>query len=57
MGARDIDPVTAESMEQDEDFAEEHTKPTHADEHPMSDELESDESTPTGPGGDGGMDP
>ncbi|WP_067681598.1 hypothetical protein [Nocardia miyunensis] len=48
MGGPDIDPITAESMQQDADFAEEHTKPTHADEHPEGEELESDESTPQG---------
>jgi hypothetical protein len=50
----DLDPVTAESMQQDADFAEEHTKATHADEHPAGEDLETDESTPKG---SSGMDP
>lgn len=32
---------------QDEpDFADEHSSPTHAGEHPVSEEIETDESTP-----------
>jgi hypothetical protein len=49
---RDIDPVTAESEEED-DFADEHTKPTYGDE-PGTEQP--DESVPSGRGGDGGMD-
>jgi|1185.fasta_scaffold1740343_2 hypothetical protein len=52
MSTPEIDPVTAETMEEDGDFAEEHTKPSHADE-----DRDSDESTPKGTAGDGGMDP
>jgi len=47
----EIDPVTAESMEEDADFAAEHTRPTYADED--SPEKAPDESVP---GGEGGMD-
>lgn len=51
MSTPNIDPTTAESMQQDADFADEHTKPTHADEHPTDEQLETDESTPRGHGG------
>ncbi|MEU4343303.1 hypothetical protein AB0H00_18830 [Nocardia sp. NPDC023852] len=51
MTTPEIDPTTAEAMQQDSDFAEEHSKPTHADEHPTDEELEIDESTPRGHGG------
>lgn len=51
MTTPEIDPTTAEAMQQDSDFAEEHSKPTHADEHPTDEELEIDESTPSGHGG------
>jgi hypothetical protein len=57
MKTPDIDPTTAKAMQDDADFADEHTKPTHADQHPTSRELEADESTPEGTAGDGGMDP
>jgi hypothetical protein len=49
MSRPEIDPVTAESMEQDADFAEEHTRPTYADED--SPEGASDESVPEDGGG------
>ncbi len=51
MSTPNVDPTTAESMQQDADFADEHTKPTHADEHPAGAELETDESTPSGHSG------
>ncbi|MGQ4619585.1 hypothetical protein [Nocardia sp. R7R-8] len=51
MSTPNIDPETAESMLQDADFADEHTKPTHADEHPAGEQLETDESTPRGHSG------
>ncbi|MBF6222283.1 MULTISPECIES: hypothetical protein [Nocardia] len=51
MSTPNVDPTTAESMQQDADFADEHTKPTHADEHPTGEELETDESTPRGHSG------
>ncbi|WP_169332714.1 hypothetical protein [Nocardia araoensis] len=51
MSTPNIDPETAESMQQDADFADEHTKPTHADEHPAGEQLETDESTPHGHSG------
>jgi hypothetical protein len=50
MSTPEIDPVTAESMEEDADIGAEHTKPTHADEEPEG----KDESVPEG---HGGMDP
>jgi hypothetical protein len=56
MSTPEIDPNTAASMEEDADFAGEHTKPTYADEHPQGEDIETDESTPEGTGGDGGMD-
>jgi hypothetical protein len=40
--------------EREPDFAEEHSRPTYADE-PSTEEP--DESVPSGEGGDGGMDP
>ncbi|MCE7010950.1 hypothetical protein LWC34_50330 [Kibdelosporangium philippinense] len=45
----EIDKDTAESMEEDADFAGEHTKPTFADED--SPEKAADESVPEGQGG------
>ncbi|RSM59748.1 hypothetical protein DMH04_55285 [Kibdelosporangium aridum] len=45
----EIDPATAESMEEDADFAGEHTKPTYADED--SPENTSEESVPDEEGG------
>lgn len=45
MSQPEIDPNTAASMLEDADFADEHTKPPY-----------SDDSVPTGDGGDGGMD-
>ncbi|CAM3957506.1 hypothetical protein KIPE111705_33415 [Kibdelosporangium persicum] len=50
MSTPEIDPQTARSMEEDSDFAEEHTKPTYADEDPQGE----DESVPDGLSG---MDP
>ncbi|WP_185845755.1 hypothetical protein [Kibdelosporangium aridum] len=44
----DIDAITAESMLQDADFAEEHKRPTFADE-PSTERP--DESVPSGHGG------
>jgi hypothetical protein len=52
MNRPDIDPVTAESEEED-DFADEHTRPTYREE-PATEQ--SDESVPSSRGGDGGMD-
>jgi hypothetical protein len=52
MSRPEIDPDTAESMEQDADFADEHKRPTYADED--SPEMAPDESVPSG---EGGMDP
>jgi hypothetical protein len=49
MTGPDIDPDTAESMEQDADFAGEHTRPTFADE--QSPEKAPDESVPDDEGG------
>lgn len=41
-----LDPETAFSQEQDVDFADEHTKPTYADEHTGRPNTERDESVP-----------
>ncbi|MET0133367.1 MAG: hypothetical protein ABW215_07210 [Kibdelosporangium sp.] len=49
MTGPDIDPDTAASMEQDADFASEHSRPTFADED--SPEQAPDESVPDGEGG------
>ncbi len=46
-----MDRATAEAKLDEPDFAEEHTKATHADEHPKGAELETDESTPDGQAG------
>ncbi|MEU4673399.1 hypothetical protein AB0F91_36955 [Amycolatopsis sp. NPDC023774] len=54
MSTPEIDPVTAESMEQDADFGQEHTEPTFRDQPPAS----SDNNTEDEGGGDhGGMQP
>ncbi|MGW7358302.1 hypothetical protein ACWGI0_17115 [Streptomyces sp. NPDC054802] len=45
---------TPPEPEEEPDFADEHTRPTHADE-PSTEAP--DESVPSGEGGDGGMDP
>jgi hypothetical protein len=57
MNERKLDPVTAASMEEEPDFADEHTSPTLADEQAGKVNTEPDESVPRGEGGDGGMDP
>jgi hypothetical protein len=57
MNGRKPDPVTAESMEQEPDFAEEHSRPTVAADQADRADTEPDESVPEGTGGDGGMDP
>lgn len=44
----------APEPEDEPDFADEHSRPTHAEE-PSTEEA--DESVPSGEGGDGGMDP
>ncbi|MFE2757955.1 hypothetical protein ACFXGA_38725 [Actinosynnema sp. NPDC059335] len=51
------DPVTASSMEDEPDFAAEHSRPTFADEQRGSANTAPDESTPEGEAGAGGMDP
>ncbi|ONI92099.1 hypothetical protein ALI22I_05625 [Saccharothrix sp. ALI-22-I] len=56
MNTPEIDPVTAAEMEREPDFAEEHTRPTFADEQTGTANTQPDESTPEGEGGDGGMD-
>lgn len=41
------DPDRPSTADRDEpDFAEEHAEPTHADEHPTGEQIETDESTP-----------
>ncbi|MEU7632850.1 hypothetical protein AB0C34_23140 [Nocardia sp. NPDC049220] len=54
MSTPKIDPKTAAAMQEEPDFADEHTKPTHADEHPTGEVIETDESTPNE---HSGMDP
>jgi hypothetical protein len=44
-------------MEEEPDFADEHSRPTFADEQQGSSATTPDESTPEGRAGDGGMDP
>ncbi|MFI6031802.1 hypothetical protein [Amycolatopsis magusensis] len=57
MSTPEIDPVTAESMEEDQDFGDEHTRPTVADEQHNRPKTGPEENQPTGRGGAGGMDP
>ncbi|MBN6038390.1 hypothetical protein [Amycolatopsis sp. 195334CR] len=53
MSTPEIDPVTAESMEEDADIGDEHTEPTYRDQHPGPADEDLDD-----PDGDrGGMDP
>jgi hypothetical protein len=56
MSTPEIDPTTAAAMEDEPDFAGEHTRPTVADEQAGSANTEPDESVPEGAAGDGGMD-
>ncbi|WP_158841476.1 hypothetical protein [Saccharothrix deserti] len=56
MSTPEIDPATAAEMEREPDFADEHTRPTVADEQAGTPNTRPDESTPEGEGGDGGMD-
>lgn len=49
MSTPNIDPQTAAEMQEEPDFADEHTKTTHADEHPTGEDLEPDESSRSGP--------
>lgn len=46
MSSPDPDPRTRASAADEPDFAAEHTEPTHADEHPVGETIESDEATP-----------
>lgn len=48
MSSPQPDPATAESQEQDADFAEEHDEASPADEHTDSPGMEPDEATPHG---------
>ncbi|MEU4442446.1 hypothetical protein AB0K14_06410 [Actinosynnema sp. NPDC050801] len=57
MSTPEPDPVTAAAMEEEPDFADEHSRPTFADEQQGSSATTPDESTPEGRAGDGGMDP
>ncbi|MFI6867822.1 hypothetical protein [Nocardia sp. NPDC050406] len=57
MSTPEIDPTSAAARQEDADFAGEHSKPTHADEHSQPEDIERDESSPRGEGGDGGLDP
>jgi hypothetical protein len=54
MSTPEIDPVTAESMEEDADFADEHTAPTFRDQDPAGAE---DPGTEDRGGDSGGMEP
>ncbi|GAJ86372.1 hypothetical protein NBRGN_110_00350 [Nocardia brasiliensis NBRC 14402] len=51
MSGPEMDRATAESKLEEADFADEHTKATHADEHPSGADVETDESTPDGHAG------
>ncbi|MFI5717722.1 hypothetical protein [Nocardia sp. NPDC051750] len=51
MNTPNPDPRTAADLEDEPDFAEEHAEPTHADEHPVGEVIETDESTPRGSSG------
>ncbi|WP_107654575.1 GNAT family N-acetyltransferase [Nocardia suismassiliense] len=51
MSGAEKDRTTAEVQQEEADFAGEHSKPTHAEEHPKGAELETDESTPDGHAG------
>ncbi|NKQ52497.1 hypothetical protein HFP15_06355 [Amycolatopsis sp. K13G38] len=55
MSSPDIDPVTAQSEQEDADFAGEHTEPTYRDQPPTGEDVGSDEATSES--GPGGMDP
>jgi len=48
MSSPEPDPTTAESEEQDADFAEEHDEPSLADQHTEAPGMEPDEATPRG---------
>ncbi|NUT52576.1 MAG: hypothetical protein HOV94_35600 [Saccharothrix sp.] len=54
MSTPEPDPATRSAMEDEPDFADEHTRPTVADEQAGSANTAPDESTPRG---EGGMDP
>ncbi|MEU4311071.1 hypothetical protein [Nocardia sp. NPDC024068] len=51
MNTPNPDPRTAAELQDEPDFADEHSETTHADEHPVGEDIESDESTPTGSSG------
>lgn len=57
MSTPEPDPATAAAMEEEPDFADEHSRPTYADEQADSVNTTPDESTPEGTAGAGGMDP
>jgi hypothetical protein len=57
MSTPEPDPVTAAAMEEEPDFAAEHSRPTYADEQQGSADTAPDEATPEGTAGAGGMDP
>ncbi|MEV6905114.1 hypothetical protein [Amycolatopsis sp. NPDC051372] len=54
MSTPEIDPVTAESMEEDADFGQEHTEPTFRDQSPAPSGRRTEEQ---GGGDHGGMEP
>jgi hypothetical protein len=51
MNTPNPDPRTRADLDDEPDFAEEHAKPTRADEHPVGEDIEADESTPRGASG------
>jgi hypothetical protein len=57
MTTSDRDPVTAQDMLDEPDFASEHDKPTFADEHAGRPGMEPDESTPSDRADAGGFNP
>ncbi len=57
MTTPDRDPVTAQDMLDEPDFASEHDKPTFADEHASRAGMEPDEAASSDRAGAGGLDP
>lgn len=51
------DPEGVRRVEDEPDFAEEHTRPTYEEEHTESPGVAEDESVPEGPGGASRKDP
>ena len=51
MSTPNPDPRIRADLDDEPDFADEHAELTHADEHPVGEDLETDESTPSGSSG------